>query len=252
MRQWSGEDAAHTGVGAVGRVQGVAADDEVFQLRFESSKFGLARADSGKLAAKQGDHVVTRHIAAVSHFDHAADLGEGETCGLRAPDEQRAGHARIVVVAVAVRGPLRLGQQAFAFVEPDGLTRHADGVGKFPYQHRHRLPLDLAVRYKVYGRHMEITLQYFDGCPNWRIADERLAVLAAARPDLRISHQKVETVEEAERVGFHGSPTVLVDGTDPFAHAEESVGLACRIYQTPQGPAGAPTLEQLRQAVDHA
>ncbi|PKQ17763.1 MAG: thioredoxin family protein [Actinobacteria bacterium HGW-Actinobacteria-8] len=99
---------------------------------------------------------------------------------------------------------------------------------------------------------MEITLQYFDGCPNWRTADERLAVLAAAHPDLRISHQKVETVEEAERVGFRGSPTVLVDGTDPFAHADGGFGLACRVYQTPQGPAGAPTLDQLRQAVAHA
>lgn len=25
---------------------------------------------------------------------------------------------------------------------------------------------------------MDITLQYFAGCPNWKIADERLAVLA--------------------------------------------------------------------------
>ncbi|MCB2412423.1 thioredoxin family protein [Demequina sp. TTPB684] len=99
---------------------------------------------------------------------------------------------------------------------------------------------------------MNITLQYFDGCPNWKIADERLAVLAAERPDLGIRHQNVETGEDAERVGFHGSPTILIDGMDPFAHADASVGLACRIYETPQGPAGAPTLEQLRQAVAHS
>lgn len=24
---------------------------------------------------------------------------------------------------------------------------------------------------------IDITLQYFDGCPNWKLADERLAVL---------------------------------------------------------------------------
>jgi len=96
---------------------------------------------------------------------------------------------------------------------------------------------------------MEITLQYFDGCPNWKTTEERLAVLAAERPDVTVTHQKVETVDDARRVAFHGSPSVLVDGVDPFAHADAGVGLACRIYQTPQGPAGAPTLEQLRQAV---
>ncbi|WP_291379387.1 thioredoxin family protein [Demequina sp.] len=97
---------------------------------------------------------------------------------------------------------------------------------------------------------MNITLQYFDGCPNWKIADERLAVLAAGHLDLGIGYQQIETVEDAERVGFHGSPTILIDGTDPFSRADGSVGLACRIYQTPQGPAGAPTLEQLREAID--
>lgn len=96
---------------------------------------------------------------------------------------------------------------------------------------------------------MEITLLYFDGCPNWTITDERLAVLAAERPGITVTHHLVESVEEAERVAFHGSPSILIDGQDPFAGAGVSVGLACRIYQTPHGPAGSPTLEQLRSAV---
>ncbi len=99
---------------------------------------------------------------------------------------------------------------------------------------------------------MDITLQYFNGCPNWTIAGERLAVIAAERPDVTVTRHLVETVDEAERVGFHGSPSILIDGVDPFAGADASVGLACRIYQTPQGPSGAPTLEQLRSAVAHA
>ena len=99
---------------------------------------------------------------------------------------------------------------------------------------------------------MEITLQYFDGCPNWKITDDRLAVIAAERPEITVTHRLVESVDEAERVAFHGSPSVLIDGVDPFAGAGASVGLACRIYQTPQGLAGSPTLEQLRSAVAHA
>jgi hypothetical protein len=64
---------------------------------------------------------------------------------------------------------------------------------------------------------MDITLLYFDDCPNWKIADERLAVITADRPDLTVSRHLVETLEEAERVGFHGSPSILVDGVDVFA-----------------------------------
>ena len=97
---------------------------------------------------------------------------------------------------------------------------------------------------------MEIILQYFDGCPNWEVAEERLMSLAAERPDVVLIRQVVDTAEEAERVGFHGSPSILINGADPFDAGDASVGLACRRYLTPHGAAGAPTTEQLRAAID--
>ena len=96
---------------------------------------------------------------------------------------------------------------------------------------------------------MDITLLYFDDCPNWRVADERLAAIAAERADLTVTHHLVDTLEEAERVGFHGSPSILVDGVDVFAEPDAAVGLSCRVYRTPNGLAGAPTMEQLRAAL---
>jgi len=99
---------------------------------------------------------------------------------------------------------------------------------------------------------MKITLLYFDGCPSWKTTEERLTAIAAERPEITVTRHLVETIDEAERVAFHGSPSILIDGVDPFADADAGVGLACRIYQTPQGPAGSPTLEQLRAAVAHA
>lgn len=96
---------------------------------------------------------------------------------------------------------------------------------------------------------MDIALLYFDDCPNWKIADERLAAIAAERPDLTVSRHLVDTLEEAERIGFHGSPSILVDGVDVFAEPDTGVGLSCRVYRTPDGPAGAPTVEQLRAAL---
>jgi hypothetical protein len=96
---------------------------------------------------------------------------------------------------------------------------------------------------------MEIMLQYFDGCPNWTITADRLAVIAEAHSDLTVTHQLVETAEDAEAIGFRGSPSILVKGKDLFPDPSASVGLACRIYVTPDGFAGAPTLEQLRAAI---
>lgn len=96
---------------------------------------------------------------------------------------------------------------------------------------------------------MEITLQYFDGCPNWEVLDRRLAEALDGRSDVRVTRQRVETAEDAERLGFHGSPTVLVDGVDPFADEHAPVGLACQVFSTPAGLAGSPTVDQLRAAI---
>ncbi|PVU84310.1 thioredoxin family protein (plasmid) [Cellulomonas sp. WB94] len=94
---------------------------------------------------------------------------------------------------------------------------------------------------------MKVELQYFDGCPSWHEAEERLreALDAAGRVDVVVERVLVSTPEQAAELSFHGSPSVLVDGVDPFAAPDAPVGLACRLYRTPSGLAGAPTVEQL-------
>ncbi|MDQ6873823.1 MAG: thioredoxin family protein [Actinomycetota bacterium] len=93
---------------------------------------------------------------------------------------------------------------------------------------------------------MSVELLYFDGCPNWRLTDQRLreALRLAGRCD-EVVYRRVETAEQAVDLGFHGSPTLLVDGRDPLAVPDAQVGLACRVFRTPAGLAGAPTVEQL-------
>jgi len=93
-----------------------------------------------------------------------------------------------------------------------------------------------------------VTLLYFDGCPNWQIADQRLRDLQSEL-DFTLEYRKVETPEEAERTGFRGSPTLLVEGRDPFANGDEPTGLACRVYETPDGTQGSPTVDQLRDTL---
>ncbi|WP_084449878.1 thioredoxin family protein [Janibacter indicus] len=99
---------------------------------------------------------------------------------------------------------------------------------------------------------MDVALLYFDDCPNWKLADQRLAAIAVECPDVVVTRRRVETVDEAERLGFHGSPSILVGGVDVFAGPGAEVGLSCRLYPTPDGLAGAPTMEQLRAKFDVA
>lgn len=93
---------------------------------------------------------------------------------------------------------------------------------------------------------MNITLQYFAGCPNWKDVDVRLGSLEAEGVEFEVDHQLIDTPEMAEQFGFRGSPTILVDGVDPFADPDAPVGLACRVYRTDTAYAGSPSLDQLR------
>lgn len=94
---------------------------------------------------------------------------------------------------------------------------------------------------------MNVTLLYFEDCPNWRTADARVreAVALSGRRDIVVRRAEVRTSEEADRLGFRGSPTVLVDGRDAFAAANEPAGLACRVYRSATGPDVAPTVDDL-------
>ena len=94
-----------------------------------------------------------------------------------------------------------------------------------------------------------ITLQYFDDCPNWKTTDFHLTTLIAEGLDATVDHESIDSYQTALERGFCGSPTVLIDGTDPFAVPGADAALACRIYITERGPAGSPTIDQLRRAI---
>lgn len=98
---------------------------------------------------------------------------------------------------------------------------------------------------------MKVTLVYFDGCPNWQVADQRLheALDQLGRHDSSVDYHQVVTPEQAESEQFRGSPTVLVDGVDPWADVNAEVGLSCRVFKTPDGLAGSPTVDQLMEVL---
>lgn len=98
---------------------------------------------------------------------------------------------------------------------------------------------------------MDVTLLYFDGCPNWKDTEEKVRQ-ALERLGLAVGSltlRRVGNTDEAEQLSFHGSPTVLINGVDPFAEPDAPVGLICRVYRTEGGIAGSPTLHGLVKAL---
>lgn len=100
---------------------------------------------------------------------------------------------------------------------------------------------------------MRVSLLYFDDCPNWRVADARLteALRLSGRPGQIVERLRITTHEEARAAHFRGSPTILIDGEDPFAgDGTGAFGLTCRVYPTDEGLAGSPTVDALTAALN--
>ena len=96
---------------------------------------------------------------------------------------------------------------------------------------------------------VEITVLAVADCPHVALVRERIA--SALERLGRLAHtteQVVATDEDAVRLRFRGSPTILIDGTDPFP-ADSNAALACRLYLTEDGMQGAPSVDQLVEAL---
>ena len=89
-------------------------------------------------------------------------------------------------------------------------------------------------------------------CPNAPVLDDRLAAVLDGRAGVSVSHEVITDESEAARWGMHGSPTLLIDGVDPFAVSGQP-SMSCRLYRGDNGQVtGAPSAGQLRQALERA
>jgi hypothetical protein len=100
---------------------------------------------------------------------------------------------------------------------------------------------------------MELTLLTVPACPNAAAFEERLAAALAGHPGAVVHRREVADERAAAQAGMHGSPTLLIDGVDPFAGPDEGPSLSCRLYRDTAGRAGpAPSVDALRQALAEA
>lgn len=94
---------------------------------------------------------------------------------------------------------------------------------------------------------MQVTIQYFEGDPNWPAARDRVRDVLDGQGlgSVEIELQRIATSAEAHEFRFRGSPTILVDGVDPFDSEESGYGLMSRVYRTEDGMDVAPSKLQL-------
>ena len=93
-----------------------------------------------------------------------------------------------------------------------------------------------------------VEVLFFEGCPNHRLAVELTRqVVAEVAPDALVKEVEVRDGTEAERLGFLGSPTVRVDGTDiePEARTRTDFAMSCRVYEA----SGVPPRDMLVAAL---
>jgi predicted DsbA family dithiol-disulfide isomerase len=100
---------------------------------------------------------------------------------------------------------------------------------------------------------MQLTVLAVPDCPNAAVLNQRLAAVLGGWADVSVAHQVISDENEAARWGMRGSPTLLIDGSDPFAGPEDPPGMSCRLYRDEDGQlSGAPSAGQLRQAIEQA
>ncbi|AYM41779.1 alkylmercury lyase family protein [Mycobacteroides chelonae] len=99
---------------------------------------------------------------------------------------------------------------------------------------------------------MNLEILQVPECPNVQLLEDRIAAaLADEQITATITHRIVNTAEEANHHRMTGSPTLLIDGEDPFEECGLTGGLSCRLYagESGSGLEGAPSVSALRAAL---
>jgi hypothetical protein len=100
---------------------------------------------------------------------------------------------------------------------------------------------------------MEIEILHVPGCPNLGLARARLdAALEQTATVAVVREVVVANPAEADQRRMHGSPTITIDGLDPFGQPATGPSLSCRLYRSGATTDGAPGVIELIAAITAA
>lgn len=84
---------------------------------------------------------------------------------------------------------------------------------------------------------MNIQFLYFDGCPGAETAYARLEeVVENLVPGTPIHREEVSSEDAAQELGFHGSPSIHIDGVDLEFDPSRLSCMSCRLYDNEGAP----------------
>ncbi len=94
---------------------------------------------------------------------------------------------------------------------------------------------------------IKIEYQYFEDCPNHKkLHQNLLEAIKGIEDKIEIKYILVENSETAKRIGFRGSPTMLINGEDfEGMPPQEEPSLSCRVYKN-----GIPTTEDIKKRLN--
>jgi hypothetical protein len=281
MRRLGPYDVAHVVGFAIAGVQTLPALSQDLQSGLHVAKAVNAPVNLGAMFVDQGKDMCTRRLTTFSEFDDFPNLGEGQADGLGRPDEREASEYIGVVIPIPAHRARRRIDDAAVLVVADRFRRYPTAPSELTDTHAcilRPLTFHCAGRFNLRSvtvnswaylvaddEHVEpiarqprraienprVSLVHFDGCANVEVARNRLDVAfrLVGLDDVMIEYERVESAEEAEHRQFRGSPTILIDGHDPFAQESGPVGLACRLYRADDGADVAPSVAQLVAAL---
>lgn len=101
---------------------------------------------------------------------------------------------------------------------------------------------------------MKIQFLFWEDCPSHPEAWDRLHdVLRELRIETEAERIEVTTEDEAQRWGFAGSPTILVNGQDIDPQPDRPARLTCRLYFHEDGrPSPLPSHAMIARAIEAA
>jgi hypothetical protein len=100
---------------------------------------------------------------------------------------------------------------------------------------------------------MHIAILHVPDCPNLELTRSRVsAALDQCGVEASVGEVLVATPTAADELGMHGSPTIAIDGHDPFDHDQGRGSMSCRLYWAEGRIDGAPGIAELIAAIARA
>ncbi len=99
---------------------------------------------------------------------------------------------------------------------------------------------------------MRVELLITPRCAHAETAEEVLrSALSSDGRDARVERIYIDDLDHAAGLGFHGSPTIRIDGRDVAPAGDLPINLGCRLYRQPDGTlAGIVPAETIRAALE--